>query len=321
MSQQWPQIQADQRTFGALQQRTLDDLNRPNLQGVVTSYLQDAMRYWQRRPFFFTDTDNSASLVWTASVQTTAGTTIQYTDPSGVQWNFVAANAGLTDPATQPNFQSVINTPFVVPPASAGQVPIPPPPAGTAGTIDDAGGPSAGGVRWINNGQIIGGFHANTQLTTLYNRNQYDPPIDLVAFTRVECTWARTMRVELAPCSYAELRDMDMIRPTPPTTYPTFYAYYQNQLYVWPYPIGLYPLTYSYRSAPSIAQNAGDVNIWTTAAEAMTRHYAEGRILEVVVGDQQMAQMAFDVANQEFLDLQQQTSQRDVRHGIPPSDW
>src|SRR5215472_8066189 len=320
MSQQWPQTQVDQRTFGAQQQRTIDDLNRPQLQGIVTSYLQDSMRFWQRKPFFFTSADNTDPLVWTANVNTTVGTTIQYTDPTGQVWCFVAANAGLTDPATAPNFQSVINQVFIPPSTSVNPPPLPPPPAGTAGTIDDNGGPPTG-VRWINNGPALGGYKRNPQLSTLYGVNQYQFPIDLVAFTRVEITWARTIRLELAPESYGRLRDMDMIGPTPPTTYPNTYAYYKGQLYIWPYPVGLYPITFSYRSAPPIAQLAGDVNVWTTQAESMVRHYAEGRINEAVIGDQQMAQLCFDLANQEFLDLQQQTSQRDVRQGIPPSDW
>src|SRR5262245_12989826 len=320
MSQQWPSTQVDQRTFGALQQRTLDDLNRPQLQGIVASYLQDSMRFWQRKPFFFTSADNQDPLVWTAGVFATQGCTIQYTDPGGVIWSFVAANAGTTDPANPPNFLAATGASFVVPPATPPSPPLPPPPAGTPGTVDDNGGPP-NGVRWINNGHILGGYKRNPQLTTLYGINQYALPIDMIAFTRVECTWAGSMRVELAPCPYAELRNMDMIGPTPPTTYPTYYAYYHSQLYVWPYPVGLYPITFSYRSAPVIAQNATDVNIWTTTAEAMIRHYAEGRINEAVIGDQQMAQMCFDLANQEFLDLQQQTSQRDVRMGIPPSDW
>jgi hypothetical protein len=326
--QQWPQTQVDQRTFGALQQRTIDDLNRPNLQGIVASYLQDSMRFWQRKPFFFSDADNGAPLVWTANVLTTTGTTIRYTDPSGNVYAIVAANAGLTDPATQPNFQSIINTVFVPPSTTQNPPPLPPPPAGTPGTIIDNGGPlvitppnTVPGVMWINNGPIIGGYHRNPQLTTLYNVNEYELPIDLVAFTRVEVTWARTIRLEMAPASYKELRDLDIIGPTPPTTYPNTYAYYRGKLYLWPYPVGLYPITLSYRSAPLIAQNATDVNIWTTEAEAMVRHYAEGRINEAVIGDQQMSQLCFDLANQEFLDLQQMTSQRDVRAGIPPSDW
>jgi len=319
MAQQWPQTQVDARTFGAQQQRTLDDLNRPNLQGVVTIYLQDAMRFWQRKPFFFTSADNQDPLVWTANVLTTLGTTIQYTDPSGQVWCFVAGNAGLTDPATAPNFAAATSQQFV-PPTSTNPPSLPPPPAGTPGTIDDNGGPPIG-VRWINNGWALGGYNRNPQLTTVYNVNQYRLPIDLVAFTRVEITWARNIRNELAPASYGELRNLDSYGPTPPTTYPNTYAYYHGQLYIWPYPAGQYPITFSYRSAPVIAQNATDTNIWTTVAEAMVRHYAEGRINEVVVGDQAMAQMCYDLAKQEFLALQLQTSQRDVRAGIPPSDW
>lgn len=320
MPQQWPSTQVDQRTFGQQQSRTLDDLNRPQLGGIVTSYLQDAMRFWQRKSFFFNDGDNTDPLTWTAGVFATHGCTIQFTAASGTVYNFVAANGGTTDPANQPNFQSIVNTTFV-PPAATGSPPtLPPPPSGTAGTIDDNGGPP-NGVRWLNNGPVIGGYRTNPQLSTIYNVNQYFLPIDLIAFTRVEITWAKSIRKELGPVSYAELRDMDMIQPTPPTTWPTVYAYYQSKLYVWPYPVGQYPITFSYRSAPVIAVNANDTNIWTTQAEAMVRHYAEARINEVIIGDQQMAQLCMDLANQEFLDLQQQSSMREVRAGIPPSEW
>lgn len=313
MSQQWPQTQIDTRNFGQQQQRAMDDLNRPNLQGQVISYLQDSMRYWQRRPFFFTDSDNSPPLQWTAMVMTTVGTTIQV--PVGATtYNFVAANAGLTG-ATVPNFASVIGTIFVPPSTTQYPPPLPPPATGTPGTIAD------GTVIWLNNGPIIGGFNANTQLTTLYNVNQYQPPIDLVAFTRVEVTWANTMRVELGPLSYEELRDLDMIRPTPPTTYPTKFCWYQGQLYVWPYPVGLYAITISYRSAPPIAIYPTDTNIWTTQAEAMVRYYAEARINELLIGDQAMAQLFYTRATEEYLVLQQQGAQQDVRAGIPPSAW
>lgn len=328
MSQQWPQSQTDQRNFGQQQQRTLDDLNRPNLQGQVTSYLQDSMRYWQRKPFFFTDTDNTARLSWQASVQTTVGTTIQFTAASGVVYNFVAANAGTTG-STPPNFNSVVGTIFTPPSTTQNPPPLPPPAVGTPGTIADFVGPPppgppfplGAGVLWLNNGPVIGGFAANTQLTTLYNVNQYVPPIDLVAFTRVEVTWASSMRLAMEPLSYEELRNYDVIRPTPPTTYPTKYCWYQQQLYLWPYPVGLYPITLSYRSAPPIAIMAGDSNIWTTQAEAMVRYYAAGRINELMIGDQAMAQMFYSRAEEEYLVLQQQTSQQDVRAGIPPSEW
>ena len=158
-------------------------------------------------------------------------------------------------------------------------------------------------------------------MSTVYGVNQYVPPIDLIAFTRVECTWASLTRIELDPLSYPELRNLDSLRPSPPTTHPTKYAWYQGQIYVWPYPIGQYPITISYRSAPVIATNANDTNYWTTQAEALVRYYAEGRIQEIIIGDQTMAQMCYARAADEYLVLQQQGTQQDVRAGIPPSAW
>lgn len=317
MSQQWPNSQVDTRNFGQQIQRTLDDLNRPTLQNIVVAYLQDAMRFWQRKPFFYTDIDNTTPLLWTASVNTVTGTTIQYTSTTfnpGVVYNFVCGNLGKTG-TVQPNFESVLNTIFVTPAGTGFPPALPPPPAGTGGTVVD------GTVIWLNNGPTIGGFAANTQLTTLYNVNQYDPPIDLISFTRVEVTWAATIRQEMQPLSYDELRNLDVIRPTPPTTYPTNYCYYQQNLYLWPYPVSLYPITLSYRSAPPLAVLPTDSNIWTTQAEAMVRHYAESRVQAVVIGDQAMADMTLQRAMDEYYDLQQETSQVDVRAPIPPSEW
>ena len=311
MSQQWAASAVDNRNFGLQQQRTLDDLNRPNLQNIVTQYLQDAMRYWQRRPFFFTDTDNTAALSWTASVIVTQGTTIQATPIGGSLSNFVAANAGTTG-LVQPVWPA---TQFTVPSTTGNPPPLPPPTIGTAGTVND------NGIIWLNNGPVIGGFGANTQLTTLYNVNEYTPPIDLIAWTRIEVTWSNTNRMPMEFISYKDLRDLDVIRPTPPTTYPTHAAYYQNLLYLWPYPVALYPITISYRSAPVIATQATDVNIWTTQAEALIRYTAEARINETVIGDSAAAQFCYDLANKEFLQLQQQGSQRDVATGVEPDIW
>ena len=280
------------------------------------------MRYWQRRPFFFTDTDNTAPLSWTAAVNTTLGTTIQYKSVSfnpGQVYNMVALNAGLTG-SVAPNFESILGTVFTVPAMTGNPPPLPPPASGTAGTINDNGGAPTG-VIWANNGPITGGFAANTQITTVYNVNQYTPPIDLIEWTRLEVTWQGTIRFEMQPLSYQQLRDYDVIRPTPPTTYPTFYCIYQSLIYLWPYPVGLYPITLSYRSAPTIAQQATDSNIWTSQAEALIRHYAEGRICEAVIGDQAMSQFYYDLAQKEFLVLQQQTSAQDVRAGVPGDIW
>lgn len=308
--QQWAPTAADNRDFGQQIQRVLDDLNRPNLAQQASAYLQDSMRFYQRKPFFFSDTDNTAVLSYQNNVIVTQGTTIIATPIGGSPSYFVALNAGTgpTMPSSHPIWP---NTVFQVPQDNS----QPPPPAPLpAGAVFDNNG-----IVWANNGLVEVGVY--TQLSTVYNVNQLTMPIDLVAFTRVEVTWQLTQRIEMQPISYGELRDYDMIRPTPPATYPTFYCWYQQQLYLWPYPVGLFPVTLSYRSAPALAQNTIDSNFWTTTAEALIRYEAEARMSRGLLGDEQMAETYFALARQEYMVLQQQTSQQDVRHQITPDVW
>jgi hypothetical protein len=309
VSQQWQATQVDNRNFGQQTQRVLDDLNRPDLAAQAPAYLQDSMRFYQRKPFFFSDTDNTAVLSYANNVIVTQGTTIIATPAGGSPSYFVALNPGTTSPTGTPVWP---NTVFQVP-SGNNQNQQPPPAPGTAGTVDD------NGIIWANNGTTDVGVY--TQLSTVYNINQLTMPIDLVAFTRVEVTWQLTQRIEMQPLDYAALRDYDMIRPTPPATYPSWYAWYQQQIYLWPYPAGLYPVTLSYRTAPPLAQLSTDSNMWTTTAEALIRYEAEARMSRALIGDEQMAQMYFALARQEYLVLQQQTSQEDVRAPIAPDVW
>lgn len=309
MPQQWSATSVDNRTFGQQIQRVLDDLNRPNLAAQAPAYLQDAMRFWARKPFFFSDTDNTSILSYANSVIVTQGTTIIATPSGGSPTYFVALNAGVTGNSGTPVWPSTV---FQVP-SGNNQNSQPPPAPGTAGTVDD------NGIIWANNGTTDVGVY--TQLTTVYNINQLTMPIDLIAFTRVEVTWQLTQRIEMQPLPYATLRDYDMIRPTPPATYPSWYCWYQQQCYLWPYPAGLYPVTLSYRSSPPLAQLATDSNFWTTTAEALIRYEAEARMQREVIHDEEAAQTCFAMARQEFLALQSQDSQQNVRAGIPASDW
>lgn len=306
MPQQWPATAVDNRNFGQQINRLLDDINRPELAAQATTYLQDSMRYYQRKPFFFSDTDNTAVLSYQNNVLVTQGTTIIATPSGGSPSYFVALNAGTTGAVGTPTWPTAQ---FQVPGTNA----LPPPPNPTPGVVFD------NGIAWANNGPTLVGVY--TQLSTVYNVNQLVMPIDLVAFTRVEVTWQLTQRIEMQPISYGELRDYDMVRPTPPATYPTWYCWYQQQLYLWPYPAGLYPVTISYRTAPMLAQLPTDSNFWTTTAEAMIRYDAAARIQRDLIHDEQAAQTCYALAQQEYLVLQQQTSQQDVRHGITPDVW
>ena len=309
MAQQWQSTQVDNRNFGQQIQRVLDDLNRPDLAAQAPAYLQDAMRFFQRKPFFFSDTDNTAVLSWQPNTIVTQGTTIIALPLGSTPTYFVALNPGTTGGPSTPAWPTTV---FQVPSGNQ-QNQQPPPPVGTPGTVLD------NNVIWANNGTTDVGVY--TQLSTVYNINQLTMPIDLVAFTRVEVTWQLTQRIEMQPLDYRALRDYDMIRPTPPATYPSWYAWYQQQIYLWPYPAGLYPVTLSYRTAPPLAQLTTDSNFWTTIAEALIRYEANARISRGLIGDEQMAQMYFNLARQEYLVLQQQTSQQDVRAPIAPDVW
>jgi hypothetical protein len=308
--QQWAATAVDNRTFGQQIQRLLDDIDRPNLAPQATTYLQDSMRYYARKPFFFSDTDNTSVLSYANSVIVTQGTTIVATPSGGSPSYMVALNAGTTAAAGTPAWPSTV----FVPPSDNS---LPPPVSGTAGTVTDNAGPNQ--IIWANNGLVQNNLY--TQLSTVYSINQYVMPIDLIAFTRVEVTWQNSLRIEMTPLSYRELRDFDVIRPTPPTTYPSWYAFYQQQLYLWPYPVGLYQITLSYRGTPPLAYLATDSNVWTTKAEALIRYEAEGRMQRELIHDEEAAETCFAMARQEFLTLQSQDSQQNVRAGIPPSDW
>jgi hypothetical protein len=305
--------QVDSRTFGTQIQRLADDLNRPDLINICTQYLQDAMRYFQRRPFFFNETDNSVVPNWAASTITPQGTCVQGgIISSGTIGVFCALNAGITG-VVQPTWPSTVFTvPADTPPV------FPPPPSGTAGTVQD------NTVLWANIGTYQPqGSGIFTALSTVYNVNQYQPPIDYVSPSMVEVVWSGNIRKEMQKISYQELRGYDVIRPSPPYSYPTMWAYFQQQIYLWPYPNAFYAITLSYRAAPTLVQGTNDSNFWTTIAERLIRKYAQASICREVLGDQSAAQIAMSAATEELSALRSQgiMTQNAGSAGITASDW
>jgi hypothetical protein len=284
-------------------------LNRPDLINVIPQYLQDAMRFWQRHTFFFNDVDNTLVPPWEALLYYSQGATIQVL-VSGTIYAFVACNAGIAG-ATPPAWPTTAFTPPNQnnPPTDA----FPPPPPSTPGCVLD------GTIVWANNGAYQQG--STTALSTLYFVNQYQMPIDLIKLNLVEATWQGNLRIVIPQVPYAQIRLWDVIRPFPPSTYPSWSAWYQQQLYFWPYPAGLYPITLSYRSAPPVVMKPGDFNIWTTQAEAMIRYYAEGLLWKNLIHDAQSAEDCFALSQAEFLQIQSHQISQDDRAGAPPADW
>lgn len=287
--------------------RLIDDINRPDLQSEALSYIQDAIRLYQRKPFFFNETDNSATATYANSTNYPQGSVIQAT-VSGTAYAFCALNAGISGSGGTPAFPSTIFTP----PTTAGQ--FPPPPPGTPGTIVD------NTIMWGNVGQWTSTVW--TQLSTVYSINQYVPPIDYATPERIEIT-AANLRIPLIKISYEELRNYDIIRPAPITVYPTYWAWFQQMIYLWPYANGFWPITISYRAAPPMLTQASQSNYWTTNAERLIRKYAQASIERELLHDAEAAEISMTAAKEELAALKSQAIQQNnpTNAGIPSSDW
>ena len=317
MPQQWTLAQADNRNFGTMQQRLLDDLNRPDMSQFAPTYIQDAIRYFQRKPFFFSEMDNTTDLAWgnapapggagTGSLYYTQGATIMEVASDNNQYAFVNLVAG-TGGATRPTFTPNL---FVLPGLGSGGAPpvfVP----GTGTTID-------GQCLWATVGPALPALY--TQLTTVPYQNQYVPPLDYVAPRLVEVTWSGNLRVAMTKITYTQLREYDVIRYSPPTTYPSWWAWFQQQIYFWPYPIGFYPITLSYTTAPALPKNSSDANFWTTQAEALIRYEAAARICVAVLNDMESAQRYQALVLREMAILMSQQTQQHSTAGITPDVW
>ena len=308
MPQGWSPLAPDQRTYADLLARILDDINRPDLANIAQSYSQDAIRYYQRKPFFFNDTDNTQVPGWQANTFYTQGATlsVQAIDMSQIAVvNLIAGLSGNVQPAFDPT--------IYVPPTNLTSPPVFTPGPGTSPDNQ---------ALWATVAPFQVGIYA--QLSTVPFQNQYVPPLDYIAPRRVEVTWAGNLRIGMTYISYDELRNYDVIRPTPPASYPEYWTFYQQQLYFWPYPTTFQAITLSYRTAPPLPINATDSNFWTTSAEGLIRYWADARIAEGIIGDQDAAGRFYDLAKQELAALVGQRIQQDTAgegDGIPASPW
>lgn len=311
MSEGFTAIQVDSRTLGTMVARLVDDLNRPDLQSQAISYIQDAIRWAQRRPWFFAEFDNEATATYANSTIYPQGSTIQV-NITGTLYAFVATNTGTSASSSTPAWPSTV---FTVPTQGT----LPPPQPGTAGTVVD------NTITWANVGQWS--TTAFTQLSTVYSINQYTPPIDYATPERVEIT-VPNLRYELTFIDYGQLRDYDVIRlggsqAGAVVAYPTFWAWWEQQIFLWPYPNSFYPLTLSYRTAPTIITSMSASNFWTTTAEAFIRAEAARRICLMIIHDKEAANdfaMNRDVEKASL--ISQGIMQRSpANSGIPASPW
>lgn len=316
----------DRRTFGAQQARLLDDLNRPDLASPVPEYLRDAIRYFRRKPFYFSDTDNTPSPLnaggpgpWQASLQYTQGATIQAVASDSNTYVYVQvafgsppANAQVGIPTNQSGVAAPVFTPVpYILPTSAGFPQFSPTQPGI--TQDNQ-------CLWANAGLLANSLGQWSGLATVPNWNQLQPPIDYIAPRLIEITVAN-LRYELIPLSYRQLRSYDVIRPAPVTSYPIFWTWYAQRIYLWPYALGFYPITLSYRSAWLLPYDAMDINYWTTEAERMIRVQARSFINRDYLGNHTQADIDEQEALREFRALKAHGNNQQSFQRIPMGSW
>lgn len=274
------------------------------------------MRFYQSKPFFFSEQDNSAVQVWTRSLVYPQGSTIQATI-GGIQCAVVALNAG-TSGSSAPVFPITIFTP----PFSQGAVLFVLPAPGTPGTVIDNSGPNQ--IMWATVGLWTSTLW--TQLSTVYSVNQYTMPFGYISPDRLEITTANLRRGSgngFEWCAYNVLRDYDVVQPSPITAYPTLWSWYQQQLYLWPYPNGFFPLTVSFRYGPPVLTQPNQSNFWTTVAEPMIRAEAAARMALALIHDPDAAEHYKVLAKLEEAKLRSQAIQQrsPSSSGIPASTW
>ena len=290
MAQSYLPQQRDARTYGAMQARLLDDLNRHDLVTITDEYLQDAIRYFGRMTFFFSDIDNRTVPTWQAGHLYPQGSTVKGVADDGLTYAFVAlqsdtASSGSSEPAW-PNVQY-----FPLPGFQNDEE------DDWSGLGPEWGVITDGDVTWGNTGRYRRRYH--TQLSTVPGINQYTPPIDYVSPYMLQMTTANA-RLVLDQVPFERLSRYDVIQPAPIAAYPTWWAFFQQQIYCWVYPAGFYPITPSYIAGPLPPITATDSNYWTTIAERLIRKYAQCTISREVLYDQAAAQLCLAAWSEEL---------------------
>lgn len=298
--------QVDNRTLGVLLGRIIDEINRPDLQSQALNYVQDAIRYYQSKPWLFNETDNVAIQTYANNTIYPQGATIQ-ASINGILYAVVALNFGTSGPSGTPAFSTTV---FTVPATYQ----LPPPAPGTPGTVVD------NGITWATAG--LWSSVNWTQLSTVYYVNQYVPFFGYQTPDLFEITTAN-LRLGLEWVDYATLRAYDVIQPPPITAYPRFGTWYQQQLYIWPYPNGFFPITISGRWSPPMIGDVTKSNFWTTVAERMIRKWAASMMDYEITRDREAAEISETQYLKEERRLRSQAIQQrsPISSGIPASEW
>lgn len=151
-------------------------------------------------------------------------------------------------------------------------------------------------------------------------------PFDAVAFDAIFLT-AHGYRRPLSETTIEQLLGFDDLLLSNRGV-PTQYALFNAQLYLYPIPDKVYPITFLYRKWVPFPVNDGDGDetsdasfFWMTTAERMIRCYAKGILYRDVLKDEDSAKLEFDSAEREYMVQLQRTGENVIPDHVTPWDW
>lgn len=117
---------------------------------------------------------------------------------------------------------------------------------------------------------------AEATATTVSGEENIAVPTDLIEIDVLTLTQS-SVRERLARKSYAWIRQHSEVATA--TAIPEHYAYYADQLWLYPVPNGAYTLTMSYVQRLGTLNDPGDTNAWMTHGEELIRNRAKYDLL------------------------------------------
>lgn len=130
-------------------------------------------------------------------------------------------------------------------------------------------------------------------------------PSDIVEIDTITTT-VNNRVYKLDQVSYEHLEDIDA-GVTPLSGYPRLWAWYAEQIRVYPSPNSAYTLTISYQYARPVLSADTDTNFWTEDAEELIRNRAKKDLAMSVMYDQEVASLCASMEAAAFKSLKTQT--------------
>lgn len=162
---------------------------------------------------------------------------------------------------------------------------------------------------WFNEGE------ATTSTST--GTPNVAAPSDLIAMDTLTIT-VNSWRYPITPRTWQWYRDTQTLA-TLYTNRPTDYAYYADQLWLYPTPDAAYTLTLSYHKKLTTLSATTDTNAWVADMEELIRSRAKWDLATNVIRSPEIAQMAAAVMSQAEAEAFRETVTRQTTGRVRPS--